>query len=205
MKIIDIKPYQNVEIITNADGSRCIKIEDVQRKRLSELEPGETFKISEWDFIVLEQQYGQTIVISKYNIGNPVLFGDTRNYKESNLRRIIEEDILPEVKREVGEHNIKSYIVDLTSLDMQNEFSGAVCKMFPITFGVARKYNNLLVNKELSDWYWTVTPWTTPARGSVNRMVVVAPSGRIDWSGCSTMRNGVRPMCYLNNEIEVRI
>lgn len=49
----------------------------------------------------------------------------------------------------------------LTSVDMQNEFESCKCKVRPISFDEAREFNNLLVNKDLPDWYWTITPWST--------------------------------------------
>lgn len=205
MKIIDIKPDQNVEIIKNADGSRCIKIEDRRREKLSELKPGETFKIGEWDFIVLEHLLpGRTAIISKSIIRKNENFGDNRDYKESNIKKIIEQEILPEVEKEVGLENILRCDVELTSVDMQNEFGTVKCKMRPITFDEARKYNNLLVNKHLTDRYWTLTPWSTEERGWEYSIAVVAPSGGINWDYCGYCR-GVRPMCYLSDDIEVRI
>lgn len=182
------------------------KLEEEEKQskvQLSTLNPGDVFKIGEHDFIVLEQVETQTKVISKGFMAENVKFDDdSRNYKDSNLKNIIETQIQPVVEKEVGAENLIEHCVDLTSVDMQDEFGGCKCKVRPITFDEARLYNNLLVNKNLNDWWWTCTPWSTEARGWKYSIAVVAPSGCIGRSNydCS---NGVRPFCILKSNIFV--
>lgn len=80
---------------------------------------------------------------------------------------------------------------------MQHEFEPCTCKVRPITFDEARKYNNLLVNKGLDDWWWTCTPWSTADRGWKRTVAVVSPSGNFNDYYCIGS-NGVRPFCILN-------
>ena len=147
------------------------KLEEAEKDnkvQLSELQPGETFKIGEHDFIVLEQNVcnGTTNVISKGFMAKGIVFdSNTRDYNKSNLKRVIEENIQPVIESEIGAGNIIKQAVSLTSVDMQDEFKPCYCKVRPITFNEARKYNNLLVNKDLDDWWWTCTPWSTADRG----------------------------------------
>lgn len=127
-------------------------------------------------------------------------FGETRNYKESNVKKVIEEKLLPVVEGAVGKDNIVSHSADLTSVDMQNEFGEVDCRMRPISFDEARRYNELLVNKKLSDWYWTLTPWSTETRGWKYSMAVVSPSGSVS---ASIYDNGfgVRPFCIFSSKL----
>lgn len=171
--------------------------------QLSELQPGETFKIGEHDFIVLEQNgcSGTTNVISKGFMAKGIVFdSNTRDYNKSNLKRVIEENIQPVIESEIGAGNIIKQAVSLTSVDMQDEFKPCYCKVRPITFDEARKYNNLLVNKDLDDWWWTCTPWSTADRGWKRTITVVSPSGYINNYNC---RNnfGVRPFCIFSSAI----
>ena len=169
---------------------------------LGTLDAGEVFKIAEHEFIVLEQQDGQTAVISKAFMAENIVFGESKDYKTSNLKRLIEEDILPVIENAVGAENIVEHEVDLTSVDMQNEYGSCRYKVRPITFDEARKYNELLVNKELDDYWWTCTPWSTEDRGWKYSMAVVSPSGFI--SGRNYYDNrGVRPFCILKSNIFV--
>ena len=56
---------------------------------------------------------------------------------------MIEDKIQPIIESEVGENNLVEHTVELTSVDMQHEFDDCKCKVRPITFDEARKYNNL--------------------------------------------------------------
>lgn len=185
------------------------KLEEAEKDskvQLSELQPGETFKIGEHDFIVLEQNVcnGTTNVISKGFMAEDVVFdSDTRDYSNSNLKKIIEENIQPAIEAGVGVGNIIEQVVSLTSVDMQGEFKPCYCKVRPITFDEARKYNNLLVNKDLDDWWWTCTPWSTADRGWKYAIAVVSPSGDFDDCNCCRYDCGVRPFCILKSNIFV--
>lgn len=184
------------------------KLEEAEKDnkvQLSELQPGETFKIGEHDFIVLEQNgcSGTTNVISKGFMSEDIVFDDdTKDYNNSNLKKIIEENIQPAIEAGVGVGNIIEQVVSLTSVDMQGEFKPCYCKVRPITFDEARKYNNLLVNKDLDDWWWTCTPWSTADRGWKRTITVVLPSGFIGNGNCNCS-NGVRPFCILKSNIFV--
>lgn len=179
--------------------------EKTNKVQLSELQPGETFKIGEHDFIVLKKngRSGTTNVISKRFMAKDIVFdNDIRDYNNSNLKKVIENDIQPIIEDELGADNLVEHIVDLASVDMQHKFEPCTCKVRPITFDEARKYNNLLVNKELNDWWWTCTPWSTADRGWERAVIVVSPSGLIVINNCNDY-NGVRPFCILKSNIFV--
>lgn len=182
------------------------ELEEKERKqkvKLGSLKPGETFKIGENDFIVLDHENGITKVISKNFMKKNVVFDDNcRDYKKSNLRKVLENEILPVIAAEVGKSNIVAHTVDLTSVDMQKEFEPCECLIRPITFDEMRKYNDLLVNKELYDWWWTCTSWSTEERGWKYGITIVSPSGDINYNYCGNY-NGVRPFCILKSNIFV--
>ena len=179
------------------------KKEMADKVQLSTLNPGETFKIGEHDFIVLEQKQEQTMVISKGFMAEDKKFdNNSRDYNSSNLKKLIEGDIQPIIEDAVGTDNIVEHDVDLTSVDMQNEFGSCRCKVRPITFDEARKYNDLLANKDLDGWWWTCTPWSTKERGWEYSMAVVSSSGVVNYDGCYC-DDGVRPFCILKSNIFV--
>lgn len=170
---------------------------------LSTLNPGETFKIGEHDFIVLEQMQRQTAVISKGFMAKDVKFDkETTDYNNSNLKKVIETEIQPIIANNVGSDNIVEHDVDLISVDMQEQYDKCKCKVRPITFDEARKYNDFLTNKDLNDWWWTCTPWSTEKRGWKCRVAVVSPSGYIRNDRCD-YDGGVRPFCILKSNIFV--
>lgn len=182
------------------------QLEEAERKNkveLSTLAPGDVFEIGKNDFIVLEQMSFETKVISKDFMAENIVYDeDSRDYNESNLKKVIEDEIQPIIESEVGENNLVEHTVELTSVDMQHEFDDCKCKVRPITFDEARKYNNLLPNKELDDWWWTCTPWSTAERGCKYSIAVVSSAGNVGNSDCG-INFGVRPVCILKSNIFV--
>ena len=182
------------------------QLEEAERKNkveLSTLAPGDVFEIGKNDFIVLEQIGAETKIISKDFMAKDIVYDEnSRDYNESNLKKVIEYKIQPIIESEVGENNLVEHTVELTSVDMQHEFDDCKCKVRPITFDEARKYNNLLPNKELDDFWWTCTPWSTAERGWKYGMAVVSSAGNVinDFCNCS---GGVRPVCILKSNIFV--
>lgn len=184
------------------------QLEEAEKKnkvRLSELKPRETFKIGEHDFIVLDQDGSSqtTKVISKEFMAKDVVFDrNTKDYNKSSLKKMIEADIQPIIENALGAENLVEHKVNLTSVDMQHEFEDCVCKVRPITFDEARKYNDLLVNKDLGDWWWTCTTWSTKERGLEYSIAVVSPSGYFS-NSIYDINFGVRPFCILKSHIFV--
>lgn len=170
---------------------------------LGSLKPGETFMIGEHEFIVLEQNYETTNVISKNLMAENVQFDkNTKDYNKSALKRYIEEEIRPIILENIGAGNLVEHSVALTSVDNQSEFNDCICDIRPITFDEARENNDLLVNEDLPDYYWTLTPWSTAERGWEYYISVVSPSGYIFSYDCGSI-NGVRPFCILKSNIFV--
>ena len=174
--------------------------------KLESLKAGKTFCIGENDYIVLEQHEGKTKVISKDFITEDRKFADdTADYKTSGLRKYIEAEIQPTIENEVGAENLVEHRVSLETVDGQDNYGELTCKVRLLTFDEARKYNNLIVNNDLDDWWWTCTAWTSPNRECKRSIAVVLPSGCIYYNGrnCCYDSNGVRPVCILKSNIFV--
>lgn len=182
------------------------QLEEAERKNkveLSTLAPGDVFEIGKNDFIVLEQIGTEAKIISKNFMAEDIVYDeDSRDYNESNLKKVIEDEIQPIIESEVGENNLVEHTVELTSVDMQHEFDDCKCKVRPITFDETRKYNNLLPNKELDDWWWTCTPWSTAERDCKYSIAVVSSAGDFSRNYCCNYY-GVRPVCILKSNIFV--
>lgn len=175
-----------------------------KKVRLSELNPGDVFKIGEYDFIVMKHDCDTTTVISKGFMAENIVFDEnTRDYNKSNLKKVIEKEIQPIIESEVGSENLVEHEVELTSVDMQHEFCNCSCKVRPITFDEVREYNDLLINKSLDDWWWMCTPWSTADRELNYSISVVSPSGCIFDDDCNGDGSGVRPVCILKSNIFV--
>lgn len=171
--------------------------------RLSEIPVGGKFDTGIGRFIVLEQKGEKTAVITEELYRKDVRFDDDSNeYFTSELSDLFEEEIFPEFKEEFGAENLCDATTSLVTVDMQNKDEELHAKARPLTFEEARKYNELLVNKDLPDWYWTCTAWSTEERGWPYSVAVVSPGGSFDgnyYCGGS----GVRPFCILKSNIFV--
>lgn len=179
------------------------ELEQTEKVKLSELAAGDKFSTDIGTFIVLEQTPEGTKVITENLYREDVQFDDnTKNYKESALCKLCDEEIFAEFAEVFGAENIIEHEVDLTTVDMQKDYGTMNCKVRPITFDEARKYNDLLVNKELPDWYWTCTHWSTDDRGLKYSVAVMSPAGNIN-NYIYNYNYGVRPFCILKSNIFV--
>lgn len=177
--------------------------EQSNKVKLESLKAGETFYIGENGYIVLKHHEGKTKVISRNFIAEDRKFADdTADYKTSGLRKYIEAEIQPTIENEVGAENLVEHRVSLETVDGQDNYGELTCKVRPITFDEARQYNNLIVNNDLDDWWWTCTAWTSPNREYNRSIAVVLPSGCFNYDICCDSL-GVRPVCILKSNIFV--
>lgn len=182
----------------------AIEKEDQKNKvMLKDIPVGGKFDTGIGRFIVLEQKENYTAVITEDLYREDVKFDDDcTDYKKSPLRELCEGEILNEFVAEFGEDNICENEAGLVTVDGQEVFGKLLTKVRPLTFDEAREYNDLLVNKDLPDWYWTCTPWSTKERGWKYSVAVVSPSGGVD-NDCCYISHGVRPFCILKSNIFV--
>lgn len=188
-----------VEEKIKSEDSACAVSNKVQ---LSELAVGEKFNTEIGKFIVLDHIGDEAAVITKDLFLEDKPFGDSPDYKTSDIRKLCDGEILEKFEKAFGADNIIEHEVDLTTVDMQKNFGSLKCKVRPIAFDEAREYNELLVNKDLPDWYWTCTPWSTKERGWQYSIAVVSPGGFI-YGNSYDYDIGVRPFCILKSDIFV--
>ena len=182
----------------------AIEKEDQKNKvMLKDIPVGGKFVTGIGRFIVLKQKEDSAVVITEDLYREDVKFDDDcTDYKKSSLRELCEGEILNEFVAEFGEDNICENEAGLVTVDGQEVFGKLLTKVRPLTFDEAREYNDLLVNKDLPDWYWTCTPWSTKGRGWDYSVAVVSPSGYFV-SNCYSSSSGVRPFCILKSNIFV--
>ena len=170
---------------------------------LSELKPGDKFSTGIGNFIVLEQKEDCAVIITeKLYMEDEIFDVDCNDYKKSSLREKFDGEILDEFIAEFGEENICENEAGLVTVDGQEVFGKLLTKVRPLTFDEAREYNDLLVDEDLPDWYWTCTPWSTEERGCGRTVAVVSPRGYFGYRSCF-INYGVRPFCILKSNIFV--
>ena len=182
-----------------AYGSEPVKD---NRVALATMAAGQRFKTSLGNFIVLgHDEMGTKVIQEAFYAEDKQFDSDSPDYTKSELKEMFDTEILEAYEKEFGADNIVEHTVKLKSVDMQ-DFGSFDCKVRPITFDEARKYNELLVKEDLPDYYWTCTPWSTKERGWDYSVVVVSPRGSIDYWFFNGYY-GVRPFCILKSNIFV--
>lgn len=178
------------------------KQEETGNVELSTLKRGDVFQTTgKRKYKVLEQYEDTAKIISLDLVKENVKFGDNIDYNKSNVKKLCDTEILKDFEEEFGTENIKEHTAEIITADGQ-KVGSAKCKIRPITFDEAREYTDITPNKNLSDWHWTLSPWSTEERGWEKSLVVVSPSGDIGSSNFS-LEIGVRPVCILKSNIFV--
>lgn len=177
--------------------------EAADKVELSTVDPGNVIDLGEDEFVVLDHDEGGTLVISKELMEEDVKFGENTDFNGSNVQHVLYKDILPKMEDVVGSENILPQTIKLTTIDNQNVYEDVTGKIRLLTFDEARKYNLLIVNEDLGDYWWLMTPWTSRDRWEYP-VTVVSPGGIFDYWRC-IYRSGVRPVLYLKSNIFVSL
>ena len=178
------------------------KQEEVGKVALSTLKRGDVFQTTgKRKYKVLEQYGDKAKIISLNLVKENVKFGDNTDYNKSNVKELCDTEILKDFEEEFGTENIEKHTVDIITVDGQ-KVGSTECKIRPITFDEAQEYTDITPNESLSNWYWTLSPWSTKDRGWKNSFTVVSPSGDFSVNFYDD-EVGVRPACILKSNIFV--
>ena len=170
-------------------------------KTLAEIAIGELFEIADIEFIKFADENEQTVAVAKDSLFNSK-FGNNNNFAESIIKSRLEKEILPKIEREIGAENIIEHEVDLISLDGDDKWCKANCKISIPTFDFYRANVKVFDKYKLDDWWWLATPETTSAHYNDNWAVCVSPRGDI---GSINYYDdlGVRPFIIFSSFISV--
>lgn len=170
-------------------------------KTLAEIAIGELFEIADIEFIKFADESGQTVAVAKDSLFNSK-FGNNNNFTESIIKSRLEKEILPKIEREIGAENIIEHEVDLISLDGDDKWGKANCKISIPTFDFYRANVKTFDKHKLDTWWWLATPETTSAHYNDSWAVCVSPRGGI----CDYLyydNFGVRPFLIFYSSISV--
>jgi hypothetical protein len=169
--------------------------------QLSEVPEGETFRIGEYEFIVLEQSGDTTAVILKELLHDNIQFGNNNNFNGSNVDKLC-SDFATEITAEVGAHNLVEHTVDLTSDDGLKDYGKTKRRVSLLTAPQYRKYVEILDKYKLNKWWWLSTAFSTPTHDNANWIKCVSPHGGI-YSYFYHCDCGVRPFLHFVSSISV--
>lgn len=188
---IDLKPDQLAALTCS------------NKVELLTLKPGDEFRLGDEIFIVLEQTENGTRVIAKEFVYCDVKFGDNSDWKVSPIRRTLNNEYFKKISAIIGENNIISMDRDLTSIDGLDDYGTCTDKVSLLTSSEYAEYHKILgLRPNYPDWWWLITPLSTPSNDYSRIVCCVNSCGILYWGGWS-YSGGVRPFLTLESSISV--
>lgn len=200
----------NIKIVNNLgkdvkaevnNGEITIAWIKVDRK-LSDLKAGDVFKDgNDTEYIVCEQfENGTTAVVRKDILDDKMEFGNTNDWRKSNIREYLNGKYLKEMEEQFGKDNVIEFERDLLSLDGYNDYSKCQDKVSIISIIEYMKYHKYIGNCDR--WYYLLTPDSTPTGCGSDDVQCVFSDGCVDYGWCSRV-GAVRPFFILKSDIFV--
>lgn len=175
---------------------RIDKLESKNMKeRLTGLKVGDYFEVAGTKWRILDIKPCGYVCLSDALEERKIFDSETNNWKLSSLREYLNNDFYKKIADEIMEKNILPFGRDLLSLDGQTEYGNCTDYVSLLSIDDYRLYRKLIPNNE--QWWWLLTPWSTPCNGYETQVSVVSPSGSIYYDGCS-IDDGVRPLCIFS-------
>lgn len=161
------------------------------------LKIGDEFELADINWKILDITDAGYMCIGD-SLGDKKFDENSSDWNESSLREYLNNEFYEKIAREVGRENIISSKRNLLSLDGQTEYGESDDFVSLLTVDEYRKYRKLIPNT--GDWWWLVTPWSTPCNEYSKTVTVVSPSGNIGRNNCYDC-GGVRPVCIFSSSI----
>ena len=195
-KQIELSPEQ-VKQIEESFGFNKTQLKDVA--------VGETFKVGDLEFIVLEQkEYNpgncETFVILK-DFWKTDKFDDLSNdYKESSIRKSLNTEFYALLSNAVGSENIVKHTVELTADDGRTDYGNCEDNISLLTCEMYRKFVYILDKYNPKKWWWLATAYSTKSNDYSLFVRCVLYIGTLRCGSCGNGR-GVRPFCIFDPSI----
>lgn len=186
-----------VKVVQTSDGSVSIIISETKSRILSDAKPGEVVKIGDREYIVLEQKDDKTAIITK-DFVTKMEFGNSYDYKKSEVRKYVTRAFYAELCNVVGKENIYSHKVNLMCDDGSNKNNYIEDFVSILTTEEYRRYRELIPAR--GEWWWTASAVTVLDESYSRNVCCVSSLGAVDWNVCGCTY-GVRPFCILNSSI----
>ncbi len=170
--------------------------------KLADIPEGETFKIGDHEFIVLEHSGDTTAIIRKELLSEDIEFGSNNNFSGSYVEDRCGE-FAGEIAAIAGDENLIEHTVDLTSDDGLKDYGTIKSRCSLLTTNLYRRYVEILDKFKPDRWWWLATAYSTERHGNSSWVKCVAPSGGVSNYHFFISDGGVRPFCILKSNIFV--
>lgn len=192
------------------DGDKIIfeipvdRVKDLfdKKVKLASVPVGETFKIGDEEWIVLEHSGNTTACLRKDLLLVKFKFDDTtNNFSKSYINHFLNVHYKEKLQKLVG-NNLCEHTVDLTADDGLKDYKKCKAYVSLLTCEQYRKYTDIMLKYNPKQWWWLATACSTPTRGYSELARYVCIDGTLHIS-YSNYNGGVRPFCILKSCCEV--
>lgn len=173
-----------------------------KKVKLASVPVGETFKIGDEEWIVLEHSGNTTACLRKDLLLVKFKFDDTtNNFSKSYINHFLNVHYKEKLQKLVG-NNLCEHTVDLTADDGLRDYKKCKAYVSLLTCEQYRKYTDIMLKYNPKQWWWLATACSTPTRGYSELARYVCIDGTLHISYCN-YNGGVRPFCILKSCCEV--
>ena len=183
------KIFEHLEAIKELMEEPSQNVE--KAKVLEDLLPGTKFTYQDREYIKLGNEQGGILCITADLWRTEQRFGDNANYKESEIKELLEKEFWGKKK----DKNVLDYTMDLTSDNGDDSLGAYTAKVGLLTCDLIRKYYKAI--PKYKDWWWTCTPWAISSVASGVRGV--STSGELYYYNALDYY-GVVPACILDGQ-----
>lgn len=172
---------------------------EYKKKHTCVPEVGKVIELADMEWLILDKtEKGYFAILNGFNGKARKFDSDSNNWISSNLRNELNTDFLKMITENLGEDAIVKFDRNLLSLDGQKEYGHCEDKVSLLTVDEYRKYRKHLPN--MDEWWWLITPWSTPCNDYSRTLAVVSSSGFVDFNFYGDF-SGVRPACIFSSSI----
>jgi hypothetical protein len=197
--------------VVKRDGDKIIfeipvdRVKDLfdKKVKLASIPIGETFKIGDEEWIVLEQSGDTTAVLKKDLLpGSHKFDNNTNNFAKSEIYSFLNDEYYVRLAALIGTNNICEHTVDLTADDGLRDYKKCKAYVSLLTCELYRKYTDIMLKYNPKQWWWLATAYSTPTRGYNGLLRCVYDDGTL-YDHCCSDDCCVRPFCILKSCCEV--
>lgn len=175
------------------------EISEIKKKIRKTPDIGEVIKIAGIKWKILDKTVDGYFAITESFFNDSMEFdGNSNNWEISDLRKYLNTEFVEKIEEELGNDSLVEFERDLLSLDGQTEYGTCMDKVSMLSVDEYRKYRKYLPNT--NNWWWLISPWSTPCNGYEEQVAVVSPSGDFSRS-FYYYGGGVRPVCIFSSSI----